>query len=231
VNFADLDGLAAVSAEGGVAFKWPIPFAVWGFAKILGGLFGGGTIRDPAWQFDAQVNLQVAAREKAFWKDHEDDDEDNIQNPMFLKLVEDCYKKQIFGGGSLVRRRRYQVLDEWLRPMENPGAIRVQEHHNIRFAPSGFQTGGLWGQGSTSRLNAEAMFDDVISAGSGAGFWTYQSFTGSSPGNTKRPLMVIDGGNWWTTLGIHATSTRININGNDGPSVNGKLKECDTPDL
>lgn len=76
-----------------------------------------------------------------------------------------------------------------------------------------------------------ARFDDFVSPGSGGGWWSYQSFTASSAGSAARPLMVIDGNNMWTTLGIHATSTRININGNDGPRENGKLRECDTPDL
>ena len=231
VNYNDPTGEIAVKVgPGGVYIPViPIVFIANVFLKIFGG--GGGTIRDPGWQTDAQVNAQVAAREKAFWQDHEDDDEDNVQNPTFLKLADDCYKKQLFGGASLVRRRRYQVLDEWGEQMRVPGAVRVQERHDVRFAPRGFTTGGAWGQGSWSPLNEDAMFDDWISTGSLGAFWTYQSFTGSSPGNVNRPLMVIDGSNMWTTLGIHATPTRININGNDGPYLNGKLKECDTPDI
>jgi RHS repeat-associated protein len=230
INYNDPTGEIAVTVGPGGVFipATPIVFIANVFLQIFG---GGGTIRHPGWQTDAQVNAQVAARERAFWEDHEDDGEDSIQNPMFLKMIEDCYKTQIFKSSSLVRRRRYQVLDEWGKEMRNPGAVRVQERHDVRFSPRDFVTGGVWSQDSPSPLNRDGMFDDFISVGSGGDFWSYQSFTGSSPGNVNRPLMVIDGANMWTTLGIHATRARININGNDGPRVNGKLKECDTPDI
>jgi RHS repeat-associated protein len=220
VNYLDPSGEASIEAGAPWWTKIPPVFVV----NVFLAIFRTTTIRHVGWQTDVEVGQRVAAREKAFWKDHENDDEDNIQSPMFLKVVDDCFKKQLFGG-ALVRRRRYQVLDEYQRPMENPGAVRVEERHDIRFAPKGFVTGGAWGQGTRNPLNGDAMFDDLISTGSDGDFWTYQSFTGSAPGNVSRPLAVLEAGNIWTTLGIHATPKQIDMN---GPTP---TKICDTPDI
>jgi RHS repeat-associated protein len=229
VNLNDPSGeYAVIIAGGGSGPAAPLVFVAWAFWQI----FRGPTLRrDPGWQTDAEVNARVAQRERDFWvRKKEVSDEDMTQYPMFLRLTDDCYKTQALGGGSPVRRRRYQVLDQWGVVIANPGTVQVKEHHDVRFSSTGFSADGVWGQGSKSLLTRDAQFDDIVAAGASE-FWTYQSFTASSPGNANRPLMILDGSNMWTTLGIHASGTRININGNDGPYLNGKRKECDTPDL
>ena len=236
VNFADADGLLRSSAEGGghsgVFFIPGLVFSV--FKWIFG---APPSIKDPRWQTDAQVRTNTAVAEAAFWKAHENDEDTLNQEPMFLRVIDDCFKRPASTGGGieskpLVRRRRYQVVDRWGAPIANTGALRVEEQHGVRFSPAGFTTGGVWGRGSKSPFGPDAMFDDFLSTGGNGDIWTYQTFTASAPGVASTPLAVLEGGNIFTILGIHMQNRRININGNEGPIQNGRVtKYCDKPDL
>jgi RHS repeat-associated protein len=237
VNANDPEGLFAIGVVGGgrVVYNLGVFFRALGLGFLLGG--NARKLGDPAWQTDAQVGAIVATREKAFWKQVGEDssDEHNLAEPSYLKVIEDCYMKPLrydpdkdYSNANLERRRRYQTLDQWGRAMTATAGLEVREHFNTRFGS--FEGGAVWREGQKM---ANGVFDDQIykaQGGTSTDFWTYQSFTGqtgymASPNN----LMIIEtNGNMFTTLGMHVTNGRINING-DGAMVNGKPRWCDSP--
>ena len=75
-------------------------------------------------------------------------------------------------------------------------------------------------------------FDDHIGTGGAGNFWTYQTFSATDANNPGRALAVIEqNGEVKGIIGIHATSGRVHINGNDLLQNGAPLKWCNIKDL
>jgi len=169
--------------------------------------------RDPAkkvreWDLAIAAALAAAEEEKDA---HE-------RYPHHLLLTGDCYERWRYGG-SVVRRRTYELQDQNNQRMA--GAVRVTE--------SNYVVEGNLGAFNSTWTSAVAV--DYLSIGSGPVTTQYQQFTAQVVSGidimaAPVPVMVRDPARGdFGTLGIKMERDVIFINGDDG-KVGGQYRWC-----
>jgi RHS repeat-associated protein len=224
----DSNGLDWEDPGGGCWWCFPV------FPSIIIG--GGGSFvpvlkPDPNWQTNGQVLKNVAAWDVLIAaalvaNQTRQQDEPGFRYVAYLNVVDDCFVKQV-GGGSAVRRRRYQAIDNVGDPYAS-SSLTISEHNYV-------QTGSLSAYNSPWHVNQNGMFDDFLSRGSGPDTVEYQQSNSSGLNSfINQPVMVRDvanpNGPFFGTLGITLRQHDVFINDSDG-KLNGNPKYCNTPDL
>jgi len=234
INRYDPEGLFWQWPSGGSVFN---PVALF---QALGWFFGGGgnsggsflpTLQpNPAWQTSTQVRAHVAVWDAAIAAALAANRARGAEEPGFrfvayLKVVMDCYVPNN-GKGSAVRRRQYQVIDNFGNPYGSAG-LTINEQNYV-------QTGVLTSYGSTFTPNSNGIFEDELSRGTGSpDLVMFQTFTASNSSGlnsfANQAVMVLDAANpngpFFGTLGIAARRDEVSINGSDG-RVAGRLPMC-----
>ena len=216
---------------------WWDPWCLgWGWGGIGGGGGGGGPVTpilgpDPNWQTQAQVNLRVAlwdaaiAAALAAEAQKRQSEEPGFRYVAELKVVGDCYVRQLFKGGSVVRERTYEVLDEFGQPFTSP-TLSIAEHNYV-------QSGSLNAYNSTFYPDSKGNIVDLLSRGTNSDTVEFQQFTATNTSGlnsfSNMPVMVYDPTNpkgpFFGTLGITLRQHTVFINGSDG-KINGPLNYC-----
>jgi len=212
------------------------PCDVDGGTGIGGGGGGGGSFvatrgPDPNWQTASQIAKNVAlwdvliAAALAKGQGTQQGGQPGYRYVAYLAVAGDCYQRQIFGGGSVVRVRTYQAIDEFGQPYADPN-LTISEHNYV-------QSGSLSAYNSTWHVDNKGEFEDYLSRGSGPDTTEYQQFTASNSSGlnsfSNAPVMVYDPSNpngpFFGTLGIVLRQHSVWINGSDA-TTNGKLNYC-----
>lgn len=239
INFHDPGGLNEASPDGYCAAEYTYEecFGV-GIGGGGGGGGGGGSFvgrgPDPNWQTGAQVKKNVDAWDALILAalvagQARQQDEPGFRYVRELRVVDDCLKRQALGG-SAVRRRTYQAVDQFGDPYAAAG-LTISEHVHV-------QSGELTGLDSTWHVNNYGMFQDVLTKGAGPDTTEFQQFTASNVSGLNSfgsvSVMVYDPANpngpYFGTLGITLRQHDVFINGSDG-KIGGKPRYCDTPDM
>ncbi|MBV8819022.1 MAG: RHS repeat-associated core domain-containing protein [Acidobacteriaceae bacterium] len=187
---------------------------------------------DPSWKTPGQVTLKVAklgccdcssfGRRSCAREERRASGSDMWAS---LAVVSDCYIRQIFGGGSAVRERTYEVLDEFGQPYKS-ATLTVNEHNYV-------QSGSLRGYNSAFYPDSQGYIYDDLSRGGGSDTVEFQQFTATNTSGLNSfsniPVMVYDprnpNGPYFGTLGITLRQHDVFINGSDR-RINGQLEYC-----